>query len=118
MLGVRADLREIGHDVTSQWILHGPEITANDPSVDLHANALMDLNDVVDADAFILFNDVAGGRGGRHVEFGYALALKIGRIFIVGERTNVFCHMKTVELVVPHWEVLRFFLQTEAGLYK
>jgi hypothetical protein len=50
-----------------------------------------DLTDIGAAEVVVSFTG-AGGKGGRHVEFGYALATG-KRLVIVGQRENVFhCH--------------------------
>lgn len=60
-----------------------------------------DLVDLRDAEVVVSFTDGAHGRGGRQVEFGYALALHESddprvwapRLVIVGPREHVFhCH--------------------------
>jgi hypothetical protein len=83
MRGVRDVLTALGHEVTSRWIdchtgkyltSFTPKHLNNDPEYCARLG-LHDLEDVDDADAVISFTDTAGGgKGGRHVEFGYALA--------------------------------------------
>lgn len=85
-------LESLGHVVTSEWIsgTHGGE--------DRAAYAEIDLRDVDSADALIFFAASPEGsrtRGGKHVEFGYALA-KGKRIFLVGMPANVFHHLPGV----------------------
>jgi nucleoside 2-deoxyribosyltransferase len=87
-----------GHEVTSRWIdMHGgkypgsftPQQLADDPE---YCNVLgeHDLEDIRAADIMMSFTSPDnGGKGGRHVEFGYALALK-KHLVIVGPRENVF----------------------------
>jgi len=85
-------LKELGHEVTSEWIngTHG---------ADDHADyARIDLRDLEVADAVIFFSESPDGsrtRGGKHVEFGYALA-KGKHIFLVGRFHNVFHHLPNV----------------------
>ena len=58
-----------------------------------------DLRDLSAADTLIAFTDPPrskASRGGRHVEFGYALAMR-KRIIIVGPRENVFYWLPQVE---------------------
>lgn len=62
-------LREAGHTCTSRWI-YGPLLP-------FKAAAQMDLNDIDEADAVVSMTLAPGSMfssGGRHVEFGYALA--------------------------------------------
>lgn len=79
-----------GIEVTSRWL------KAPDTMCDEHARK--DLDDVAAADLLLAFNPDGWGEkgtGGRHVEFGYALAL--GKpILLVGERTNIFHHLSNV----------------------
>lgn len=62
--------------------------------------AAQDLNDIDRADCLILFTDQVGapgsGRGGRFVEFGYAIAQTMSRGLIcgvVGPPENIFTHL-------------------------
>ena len=97
MLGVAADLMRAGHEVTSRWIEGGrgadPELVA----------AIEDIADLGRADCLVTFterperNVAWAARGGRHVEFGIALATG-KRLCIVGLRENVFHHMPRVEI--------------------
>jgi hypothetical protein len=48
------------------------------------------------------------GRGGRHVEFGYAMALG-KRLIVVGHRENLFHEHPTVEFYAGQAEVLQAF---------
>lgn len=92
MRGYAEMLEQHGHTVNSEWIngTHGGD--------DREQYARIDLRDVDAAEALILFTAAPTGsrtRGGKHVEFGYALA-KGKRIFIVGEPQNVFHHLSEV----------------------
>lgn len=85
-------LEKAGHVVTSEWIngTHGGDDRAE--------YARIDLRDVDAADALVFFSDSPAGsrtRGGKHVEFGYALA-RGKKIFIVGPCVNVFNHLPEV----------------------
>lgn len=89
MREVAKTLAEHGHEVTSEWI------TGTHSGHDHAHYAQIDLRDVDAADAMIFFSAAPPGsrtRGGKHVEFGYALA-KGKRIFVVGEHANVFHHL-------------------------
>ena len=94
MLGVTAVLMRAGHVVTSRWIEgrgEGPEV-----------EAAADVEDVLRADCLISFTEEPtehvtwSARGGRHVEFGVALAMG-KRLFVVGPRENVFHFLPRVE---------------------
>ena len=82
-----------GVDVTSHWLKTPGGLT--------DGYAREDLADVARADLLLALNpkDWAGrGTGGRHIEFGYALAL--GKpIILVGERSNVFHYLDTVNVI-------------------
>lgn len=58
-----------------------------------------DFQDVLEADCIINFTEAPRSsttRGGRHVEFGIALALSL-RIIVVGHRENIFHWLPAVE---------------------
>lgn len=105
MQGVRDVLQGLGHTVTSRWIdCHAgkyltsftPEHLNNDPQY-CSKLAQHDLEDLTAADTVISFTDsTGGGKGGRHVEFGYALALG-KRVIVVGPRENVFHTLPEIE---------------------
>jgi nucleoside 2-deoxyribosyltransferase len=92
-------LESKGHTITSLWIY------GNEMGVDMtrHDGATMDLDHVNEAD--VLLSEVLPYKtpfsgGGRHVEFGYALAK--GKILInVGDGTgeHIFHHLKCVKTV-------------------
>lgn len=60
-----------------------------------------DLDDIRAADTVISFTSSDGGKGGRHVEFGYALALG-KRCIVIGPREHVFHTLTEVEWY-PNW---------------
>lgn len=75
--------------VTSRWV-----------SVECEnaAGAQMDLEDVDEANTLVLYNPpewVNAGGGGRHTEFGYALA-KGKRLIVYGKISNVFHELPQV----------------------
>lgn len=81
----------VGHGivVTSRWIDGGHEDMTESRFA---AYAEEDLLDVEQADALVMLSDrehFRTGRGGRHVEVGYALA-RGKRVILVGDRENVF----------------------------
>ena len=102
-------LREAGCEVTSRWLLgihqlhEGAEpVDAHAPSVPLEARpfAQDDFDDVLRSHVVVCFTESPGtqgaGRGGRHVEFGMALAW--GKdLVIVGPRENVFHTLPQVQ---------------------
>jgi hypothetical protein len=104
MLGVAATLMRAGHDVTSRWI----EGRGGDPEL---VAALEDLADVARADCLVSFTEEPNrgvawaARGGRHVEFGVAVALQ-KRLCVVGPRENIFHHLPRVETYAGVAELL------------
>lgn len=100
-----AELRNVGIEVTSRWIdetvPHTVEIK-DVPEVYLQETSIVDLEDIDRADALVSFvpsaqelvdaTVSASSRGGRHVEFGYAIG-KSKPIIVVGPRENVFHYL-------------------------
>lgn len=111
MRGVRDVLEAIGYEVTSHWIdQHDGELTQsaavsdriNTAPDECWRFAEADLIDLAAADLVLSFTSrEGGGTGGRHVEFGYAMALG-RRVAIVGPRENVFHTLRSV-LHFPTW---------------
>jgi nucleoside 2-deoxyribosyltransferase len=88
-------IEPLGYRVTSRWLL-GNHQAEND---ELHAGAAAeqfareDLEDLAAAEILVAFSETPRttmSRGGRHVEFGYALAAG-HQIVLVGPREHVFC---------------------------
>lgn len=103
MRGVRDVLHAMNYRVTSRWIdLHGGdqkesaanEVLNSDPASVAHFGE-HDLEDIHAADTLISFTG-PGGKGGRHVEFGYGLALGM-RMIVVGPREHIFHTLPQVE---------------------
>lgn len=98
---VARQLREAGINVTSRWL----EREADDRFVSLEALGVAaeeNAFDVYRAQVVIAFTEdpnldpVTGGlRGGRHVEFGMAIAQR-KRVILVGPHENVFHHLESV----------------------
>ena len=90
------ELENIGYTVTSRWIKGNHQI--NDPN-DIITQARFakeDYEDILASDLLISFTEpprkLNNSRGGRHVEYGIALALK-KKIIIIGYRENVFHYL-------------------------
>jgi hypothetical protein len=106
MQGVRDVLEATGHQVTSRWIdchtdvvgdftsSFTPEFLNENPE-QCAPLGQHDIDDLAAADAVISFTG-GGGKGGRHVEFGYGLALG-KRMIVVGPRENIFHTLAEVE---------------------
>jgi hypothetical protein len=89
-----AQLEAAGHTVTSRWV-RGAHPLGGD--VALYAQE--DVEDVIAADCVISFTEMprsAATNGGRHTEFGVALAFE-KRLIVVGHKENVFHHLPEVE---------------------
>lgn len=78
----RDKLVAAGHEVITRWLdttwESDPTQPAAAPPEYREKYAILDLEDVERANCLIAFTEERngdGGRGGRHVEFGYALAL-------------------------------------------
>jgi hypothetical protein len=108
-----AYLESLGHIVTARWIIGDHDIRAmgrSEAEEYMPLWAQEDWSDLFAADTLISFTegpkDVPGrARGGRHVEFGAALAAGI-RCIVVGYRENVFHWMPEVEYF-SDWEQAR-----------
>ena len=102
MRDVAQQLATLGHTCTARWIHGGHELTKEgsaQASDDARQRfALEDWTDLAAADVVISFTEeprTTTTRGGRHVEFGAALAL--GQLcLVVGPRENVFHHLPQV----------------------
>jgi nucleoside 2-deoxyribosyltransferase len=96
LLTYKADLERHGIEVTSRWLLGGHEWAGTDddalPLAIGEHFAQEDLEDLIRADVVVCFTEAprsGPSRGGRHVEYGYALAMN-KEILVVGHRENVF----------------------------
>jgi nucleoside 2-deoxyribosyltransferase len=93
----RRALEEAGLEVTSRW-LRAPT-PARPTHAEWQAIAAVDREDVERAEALVLFSEPnRDGGGGRHVEFGMALALHKA-IVVVGGPENLFQRLPEVTLV-------------------
>lgn len=84
-----------GIGIASSWI------HLEDPEPDPRAGATLCITDLASADAFVALElpQWAGrGQGGRHVEFGIALATRLP-IVIVGDRSHVFHYAAGVSVL-------------------
>jgi hypothetical protein len=96
------ELRLVGAAITSRWINGDHDYQGQQSPADERLRfAQEDWEDLLGADVVISFTEEpgkAGGRnrGGRHVEFGAALALG-KRCIVIGHRENVFHELPAVE---------------------
>ena len=119
MVGVTRDLEREGYVVTSRWIGGKHQATEIEtvesavksiPSEEGRKFAREDVVDVLEADLLIAFTEEprsSNSRGGRHVEFGMAWALR-KPILVVGPRENVFHTLKNVRHH-PRWHDSKVF---------
>jgi hypothetical protein len=102
------DLINLGIEVTSSWLQepHNPNIQLTEVSDELNSfYARQDIEDIRRAEWLVLFSQsptLPGVRGGRHVEFGYALGLG-KKLMVVGPKENIFHHLPNV-IQVDTWE--------------
>ena len=110
----RTKLEALGHTVTSRWIDGDHQISDAGLSDEAKAAertrfALEDWEDLLAADCVISFTErprETNTRGGRHVEYGAALAAG-KRCIVVGFRENVFHCLPQVEFFETESEMLR-----------
>jgi hypothetical protein len=112
------ELRASGIEVTSTWLeeTHGPNTQLQDVrDEELAGYAEADLRDVYRAEWLVFFSvdpTIPVARGGRHVEFGYALGL--GRkILVVGPKENIFHYLPEIHFVNNFEEAKEFLLRAE-----
>jgi hypothetical protein len=90
---VMRQLEDAGFEVTSTWLKSEDKLD--------DAYARLDLADIERADALVALSPPGwenSGTGGRHVEFGYALARQ-KPIVLVGARTHIFSYLRDVKVV-------------------
>jgi nucleoside 2-deoxyribosyltransferase len=96
-----AELQSFGVRVTSRWLSEDLSLNVklSDVTDDFSRNvAVVDLEDILAADGMLFFAEDANNqppRGGRHVEFGYALAEGL-QMYVVGDRENIFHYLPNV----------------------
>ena len=98
LCGYRVILKSYGHTITSRWLNGEHEaLDAIGTQANKAAWSFEDIEDIEEAEALFLFTEDAdatrqgaGGRGGKWVEWGYALAL-CKRLVIIGPQpSNTF----------------------------
>jgi hypothetical protein len=92
MVGYANRLRELGCEITAQWV------DGSEEGQPLTENAIMDFEDVMRADLVVSFTEPYGSKnkgGGRHTELGMAYALGIDN-WIIGEREQIFHHLPEI----------------------
>lgn len=113
-----AYLRARGEEVTSRWINGSHEINDHPSDKARQRLAEEDMQDLIDADVMISFSEppltATRARGGRHVEFGLAIAWG-KRIIVVGPKENVFHYLPGIEHVYNEVEAAHAVSRTEGG---
>ena len=109
MREVRTILEEQGFRVTARWINGFHEALEGQPNSRNATFASEDWEDLHDSNLMIWYatdTPEQRGRGGRHVEFGLALAWGI-QIFVIGRKENVFHWLEQVQHFESLDEVLK-----------
>jgi nucleoside 2-deoxyribosyltransferase len=100
-----------GYEITSNWLNEVNPLTTkmgDDTDEFYRETALLDFEDIDRADAILFIAEdphVGIPRGGRHVEFGYAMG-KAKQILVIGPKENVFHYIPGVK----HYSSLREFV--------
>lgn len=107
-----AGFPEFAYEVTTRWLNTANELIRDNLAVpELSRAAREDWEDVISSDIVISFTEQprsSSGKGGRHVEFGAAMALG-KRCIVVGPRENVFHCLPGVEVYATWQECLAAF---------
>lgn len=89
-----------GHFITSRWVWRDqPSDYEECTHTEIGEFAMEDIADVIDAEIFVAISEESDspfGRGGRHVEFGFALARGIA-LAVIGPMENIFHYMSHVK---------------------
>lgn len=115
---VAAILNAAGCLVTSRWLDEDKPLDMNmgDDSEEFYTEtSRVDLEDIELANSVLFFSEdplIGTPRGGRHVEFGYALA-KGKRISVIGPKENVFHYSPRVS----HYSTLTHFMESNDASY-
>ena len=124
--GYAEELAAQGHAVTSSWQRCQDEDEADDDNlsfIQARRLALLDLKQIAQADVFIAFTEEPEspyGRGGRHVEFGFAMYRQgeglLKAVIAVGPRENIFHALPEVHQI-NSWLLpdIKLILRTFAG---
>ncbi len=111
----RARLHGDGIEVTSRWLMVDPPAPRAELT-DAHWRELAetDIDDIRRADALVAFaEESGGGRGGRHVELGVAVALE-KLVVVVGSPEHIFHRLPQIR-VAPDWDGARATLREAAA---
>jgi hypothetical protein len=109
-------LSNFGISCTSTWLLEQEPLNSQmgDHSVEFYTKtAIIDLRDVDRADSVLFFSEdplVGTPRGGRHVEFGYALHAG-KQIYVIGPKENIFHYIKEIINVPTMVDFIQLYTQ-------
>lgn len=111
------ELEKTGHQIVSRWTLPDSDhvvptgMSRQAADSERERFAREDIEDILKCDWCISLMDEPrnNGRGGKHIEFGYALALS-KRMIIIGQKETVFHHLPEVE----HYDDVSAFLQRDS----
>lgn len=102
-------LELVGYTVTSRWLDGTHDYDGTEDAYGKHlkraAWARIDLDDIDRAQMVVVFGETGPtprGRGGRHVEYGYALA-RGKTLFVIGNRDNIFHDLPEAHYM-PDWD--------------
>lgn len=106
-------LMEMGHTITSRWVKPDSDhvmptgLSRQASDSERQRFATEDCQDIEKCDAMVSLMEEprSDGRGGRHVEFGIALA-RAKLLFIIGPRETVFHHLPAIQ----HFDDVESFL--------
>ena len=114
MRSLASTLRCNGFAVTSRWLTEDDPLDhklGDQTPMFYTETARIDLEDIDNADTILFFAEdplVGTPRGGRHVEFGYAIASG-KRLCVVGGAENIFHYLPRVE----HFNSIESFISHE-----
>ena len=107
-------LKDTGFAVTSRWLFENKPLNTQlgDDSPQFYAEtAIVDIEDIDRADTILFFSEdplIGTPRGGRHVEYGYALGTG-KRMVIIGGPENIFHYLPGV----VHFSDIQTFIDSE-----
>lgn len=88
---VRDELWKLGHEVVSTWLDEAAKPSSMDTEIFYKKLASKDLAEINSADLLILDTNDLTPRGGREVEYGFALGrFQSKQVWIVGPSRNIF----------------------------
>ena len=102
------EMESLGFTCMSSWRFEDGLIPPTPEHLDKCASR--DLADLEGSDWFVCLTDKASNRGGKHVELGYALALRMP-VILVGRRENIFHSLRRINWVETWPEAVALLLK-------